>query len=241
MLESQLRFYPKAKIIFTLGVVVTLAHVVFWGSSPYLLLNAVIVGSSVLTGLVVFYAFYKGVNVAKYALYFLSLISILSLAGVLQVSLAQKLVLISTAVLCLGTLAVLRLYREESLEYFKTSGLGFGWKVAYVIVLALVIAATATAFAFQARMRSDSHQMAGEMESTLLTEGTVNPAVLNACKEKYITQDLNEDQLHKFCTCISLNLENIMKNADPDGANISGIMARSMALGDLCMKKVTGK
>lgn len=239
--QQTLRFYPKAKVIFILGIAATLAHVVFWGASPYLLVNVLIVASSVLTGSIVFYAFYKGVNVAKYALYFMTLLSLLSLAGVMQVSLLQKIVLFFSAFVSTSSLVVLRLYRDEAREYFKTSGLALIWKVLYVIIFALVVAATGSALVFQVRMRSDSVKMASEMESTLISEGTPNPAVFAACKERYVTQDLSEEQLTAFCTCVSLNLESMMKNADPADMNVSGIMAKSMALGDLCMKKVTTK
>lgn len=238
--EKSLRFYPRAKIIFIVGILVTLSQLVYWQANRHWSLNLLIVGSGLVTGFLVFYMFLKRVNVAKYALYIFTLLIIFACIALFQSSLARQISLLAHLITYLGTLLVLGVYRTEAREYFRTTGLGTGWKVAYGIVFVLISAGAMAALAYQKHLNSQSKAIAGDLQSTLIMEGDAPPAAIAACKEKYasVTTDLNDEQLNRFCTCVALNLQAMLDGAQGESPDMTGLLSRYMAIGDACMARI---
>lgn len=239
--SKSLKFYNKARAIFVLGVLVSLAHVVFWSPSQSLSKNILFVGLGMGIGLAVFTGFFKRQKWAKYALYVVTLFMLIGCMAVIQRPLVQQVVLGAHVLLFIGTLIVLRIYKTEAHEYFRTSGLGIGWKVIYGLVFVLVLFSTVASVVYQMHLKSQSQLLAHDLDANLIMEGDASPEAVETCKKQYasVTNDLSEDQLQRFCTCVALNLQAMMDSMqDPKSSNLTGLLSSYMAIGDACMNRI---
>ncbi len=237
--DKSLRFYPKALFVFTFGLLITLADVVYWQSARPLLMNLLVVGSAMFISFAIFLGFLKRVNAAKLAVYVLLLFLIVGALGVTQRPLQQQGVLYAHIAIHLIAIVLLIFNREQAREYFKNKGLNTWWKVAYGIVFVLITVTTIAGVTYQKYLQAESKAIAGGLETSLVMEGDASPAAVATCKEKYkeASVDLNEDQLQRFCTCVVLNVEVMMKNTDPTKST-SGLLSQYMAIGDACMARI---
>lgn len=236
-----LRFYSKAKLITILGFIAVLSQLGFWDPSRHVFLNVISIFSGMATIGLVFFAFYKRVNVAKYALYVLTLFSILSFVLYVQLDTFAKVSVALTAAVLIFSLILLAIFRAEAKDYFSTEGTGTWLKVLYGIVFLLVSGTTVAGLMMQLKLKAESEKEAIALKDTLVMEGAADPTAVATCKEKYAssTKGLNDEQLNVFCTCVALNLENIVKNVKPEGASgFTQLLSKYMAIGDACMAKI---
>lgn len=235
-----LRFYPKAKFIMILGMIATLSHVGFWDPSSNVILNVVSIVFGMATMAIVFYGFYKRVNVAKYMLYVMALFSIFSLVMLVQMGQMAQIAIGVTCGVLLLSLLILNLFRAEARDFFSTEGSATWLKVLYGIVFLAVTGTTGAAIVMQTKLKAESEKEALAMQETLVMEGTPNEVAVTTCKEKYAesTKDLTPEQLNSFCTCVALNLDNVVKNMAPEEAGFTQLLSKYMAIGDACMKKI---
>ena len=149
---------------------------------------------------------------------------------------SQKIVYVMALAYYLYAILLFFRRKPDVLTYFEAKPLTSGWKIAWGTLAGLYLFAVLGVFFFQTSLRRMSNTIASNMESELVLEGDVNPSVMNTCMERYAAANLTGEKLEKFCRCVALNLENLMKQNSPEALNVTDIMARSMAIGDLCMK-----
>lgn len=239
--EKSLRFYPKARLIFVVGILLTLSQAVFWEPARHSLLNLLVVGSGMVMGFVVFYAFLKRVKAAKYFIYISTLLIVFACIALVQSSRLQQAVLLAHLVGYISILTLLHIYREEAREYFRSQGVSVWVKVGYGIVFVALAAVTVAAVAYQHHLRSQSQMIAGDLEKDLIMEGNAPETAVLACKEKYAGNvgDLSEEELHRFCTCVALNLQAMMDSMQkPESSDMTDLLSKYMAIGDACMARI---
>lgn len=235
-----LRFYGKAKLITILGFIAVLSQMGFWDPSRHVILNVISIVSGMATMGLVFFAFYKRVNVAKYALYVATLFSILSFVLYAQVGTPAKVSIALMTTVLIFSIILLTIFRAEAKDYFSTEGTGTWLKVVYGIVFLLVSGTSAAALAMQLKLKAESEKEAIAMKDTLIMEGTADATAVATCKDKYAssTKDLSEEQLNSFCTCVALNLDHVVKNLSPEETGFTKLLSKYMAIGDACMSKI---
>jgi hypothetical protein len=76
--------------------------------------------------------------------------------------------------------------------------------------------------------RQQGASLMTEMKSNLVLEGTVDPKIMDTCKEKFGRKIEDAVILEKFCHCFSLNMDKV--TASENG----GFVTRSVALTMAC-------
>jgi hypothetical protein len=232
-----LSFQFRAKQLAVSLFLLSLMEVVYYDSSETLLFNILIIGSGILVGTLVALGFLRRINAARITFYVLAYLTAFGLLSFGEQSLVQKIVTAMSAAYFLYFMYTLEKQKIHVAEYFRSPPIGKGWKIFFIAIFACVYLMGISAAIFQTFMRTASNQQAEEMSDQLITEGEVNPAVMEKCIEKYSAENLSENEIQSFCKCVSLNLQHLMSQNSAD-MGMTDIMTKSMAIGDLCMKSI---
>jgi hypothetical protein len=225
---NETKFNGRLKLLGKILLASNLLDLFFYDSTKPFWANALSLGFTVAFGALISWGILRQKNWARILVYFSFALAMISVTAWEGFSLPQK------AAFTLGCLPFLALiyhfhrYPAFTMQYFRAGSMQKKWKIAAIALGSFIVLLFGGITLAGLYFRQQGASLMTEMKSNLVLEGTVDPKIMDTCKEKFGRKIEDAVILEKFCHCFSLNMDKV--TASENG----GFVTRSVALTMAC-------